>query len=141
MGALLGVSEAAAAGEAAPWDDRVERAAKLLHLTKAQVGLMYIAFRKYEYEGDGRITIGDLCHNILQRPRDAFAEALLELVSVEEDSHIEFPEFVSLITNYLMMEKMEMYVRAAGAARLLRRRATATAATPPLALLLLAASY
>ena len=71
---------------------------------------------EYEYEGDGRITIGDLCHNILQRPRDAFAEALLELVSVEEDSHIEFPEFVSLITNYLMMEKMEMYVRAAGAA-------------------------
>lgn len=89
-------------------DDRIMRTAEMLKLTKSDIAGLFECFQTYDYDREGRITTKDFFEHLIKEPRNMFANALFELVDIDEYERLEFGEFMQVVCTYCSFEKIEI---------------------------------
>ena len=95
-------------GNSAPTtDERVQRCAEILKMTKADIAGFYRLFRSFDLESKGYISI-DSFFKMIGEGKSILGQALFELIDIDEADRLEFGEFVQSVCTYCLFETREI---------------------------------
>ena len=82
--------------------------ASTAHLHAGDLRKMWLIFKRWDTNKQGKIAINDLFAGILNEERNMFSDAILEIIMIKEEEHLSFGQFTLTIITYCLFETLEI---------------------------------